>query len=84
MDKSNLLVSFPDQSESFVHGFEAGIIWNKMEQGIETFEQNIHEENKDLVKEMCNKSGYTFSIQHQNGFNEWKWLVAFKKKSTEN
>lgn len=57
-----LLVSFDDQSHSFVHGFEAGMIWERMlkmqnnADGI--IEACIHEANVPLVQRMAIQQGW--------------------------
>ena len=66
MSKPNyydLLFRFEDQSPSFVHGFEAGEIHQKLKSGLLMFEQNIHTLNTDLVKEMCCHYGYEFNLE---------------------
>jgi hypothetical protein len=44
-----LLVPFPDGSESFVHGFEAGMIWQRMQNG----EAHIAAMGYDMTAEDC-------------------------------
>jgi hypothetical protein len=55
------LVSFPDQSDSFVHGFEAGMIWQQMQDGaspIGTHGLPYHTENVEVIKRMADAAGY--------------------------
>lgn len=57
----SLAYSFPDQSESFVHGFEVGRLDYLMQQGltkVENFGFPIHEKNKDVIKRACEHHGY--------------------------
>jgi hypothetical protein len=49
----SLVVSFPDQSETFVLGVEAGIIWNRLENG-ESFGATVHVANQEVLRRMAN------------------------------
>lgn len=51
-----LIVSFPDQSETFVLGFEAGMIWERLqtEWAIDT---NVHTANIEVLTRMCAAAG---------------------------
>lgn len=56
-----LVISFPDQSHSFVHGYEAGIISYKMQQGILVVDNNgfpIHSANIPIVRLLCQHFNY--------------------------
>jgi hypothetical protein len=47
-----LLVSFPDQSEVFVLGFEAGQIWERLSAG--NFEEvTVHTVNSEVIMRMA-------------------------------
>ncbi len=48
-----MLVSFIDQSHSFTHGFEMGILWRRMETENSDIEMMIHEENCEQVSLMA-------------------------------
>lgn len=60
------LVPFPDGSESFVHGFEAGMIWQRMVLGEFKIggldEVATHGENSDVFQRMADAQGYDLSI----------------------
>lgn len=72
-----MLFSFPDQSENFVHGFEAGMIWQEMADA-EKFEIDrgfdaglpIHTTNIELVQRMANARGYHLETK-DTGLPEW-------------
>lgn len=54
-----LLVSFPDQSASYVNGFEAGMLWESMQRGdAAEIEYTIHEENRLTVQRMAIAGGW--------------------------
>jgi hypothetical protein len=59
-----LLFAFPDQSASFVHGFEAGMLWARIEAGEAVidcgFEEGfpLHTDNLELVLRMAAVGSY--------------------------
>lgn len=54
-----LLVAFPDESHSFVHGFEAGQLWQCMhERDSVEIECTIHAENVEVIRRMCGSAGW--------------------------
>lgn len=71
------LVPFPDQSASFVHGFEAGMIWQRMIKGepqIGGFDDEIaaHFENAAVFRKMADAQGYDLDLSDfGNG-----WIIA--------
>lgn len=86
MTKSSLLIRFDDQSQSYTLGFEAGIIWEKIENGVTDFNRTIRVENINVVKDMCNKTGYVFEIKEYGRaeFEGWADIFAIKKTFTDN
>lgn len=74
------LVPFPDQSNSFVHGFEAGMIWNRMEAGetpIDFTGMPLHSENRDVLQRMAAARGYDLRIESDRD----GWITGtFEKK----
>lgn len=83
---SSLLISFPNQSESFAHGVEYGRILQQIEQG-DTVVMNhgfpVRLENKSLIESTCKAFGYipTFGKTH---FDEWIEFLGIKKQTSEN
>lgn len=71
-----LIVSFPDGSPSFVNGFSAGMIWQKMQSGQEFLETTLTE-NTEVLQRMCIATGYEVEIKDTE-FKEWKFST-FKK-----
>ena len=71
-----MLFAFPDGSDSFVHGFEAGKIWAEIDEnrpmvidrGIEAGFP-IHAENLELIRRMAAARGYTVEVG--KAFHEW-------------
>jgi len=82
---SELLISFPDQSQSFTYGVEYGRILQQMEQGNNVVCNNgfpIRLENKKLIEETCKKLGYipTFGKTH---YDEWIEFLGLRKLTSE-
>lgn len=48
-----LLVSFPDQSESFVNGFEAGALWQRLGAEVEPIDTLLHVANLEVALRMA-------------------------------
>ena len=64
----SLVLKFPDASESFVNGFEAGMIWEKMQSADKrdinkTIEMTVHEANRELYEAMATKLGWSIKTR---------------------
>lgn len=82
MNDMTLLMPFVDQSENFVHGFECGQLWLRMEQGF-TFDNYVfHTENLKQVEMMCMRFHYTHRIDKIDDC--WSSLFANVDKSKAN
>lgn len=59
------LVPFPDPSASFVHGFEAGMVWQRMIAGETPIENPVayHVENRTTFERMAAAQGYDVEIE---------------------
>ena len=69
-EEYGLLISFPDQSHSFVHGYEAGILDQRMQKELGPISQPIHTANKDLYTRMCAVYGWTVTFKGTE-YGEW-------------
>ena len=49
----SLVVSFPDQSEVFTLGVEAGIFWQRLQSGERDFEFVAHTSNLECLRRMA-------------------------------
>jgi hypothetical protein len=73
---SELLYAFPDQSGSFVHGFEAGQLSVEMRAKEAVIDRGyeegfpIHTANVELLARMCACYGYTMETQPTE-YAEW-------------
>ena len=69
MTESNLLIAFPDGSDSFVHGFEAGMIYQDMRAGSREIDRGIiegfpvHAENVEVLKRMAAAEKYEIEVR---------------------
>lgn len=64
-DGMTMLVAFPDQSETFVLGFEAGMLWRRLEAEAEPlidmgFDEGfpVHTANLEVISRMASSKGY--------------------------
>ncbi len=82
---SNLLISFPDQSESFTYGVEYGRILARIENGEECITNNnfpVRIENLELLKQTCKLYGYIVTCSE--GPNGWVSFMAIKRTTSDN
>lgn len=71
---TSMIMPFKDQSESFTHGFECGLIWQKMDAG-ESFNRYVfHKKNEMEVEKMCKRFHYEYLLIFIN--DEWSELTA--------
>lgn len=56
-----LIVSFPDQSESFTNGFEAGTFDARMGTGESPIEHIAHEANYEVLRRLATRRGYAMN-----------------------
>lgn len=80
-----LLISFPDQSQSFTLGVEYGRILEKIEKGEEVVTNNgfsVRKENMELLIKTCNTFGYSCIFGTE--YYEWIEFTAFKITSSKN
>lgn len=66
------LVSFPDQTANFVHGFEAGMIWQRMRAGEQHIDAiTVHAENREVLQRMADAEGYEAAFFTITDCDEW-------------
>lgn len=75
-----LIVSFEDQSHSYVHGFEAGLLSARMNGGLEAqIEATVHTENRETIRRMA--LAYGWEVQFEPTEVEgWLYVVLDKTK----
>lgn len=77
------LVPFVDDSESYVNGFESGIIWQRMLAGEEIIggatEPPTHSENFEVFKRMADAMNYDIAdtLDRRDG---WMFVTFIKRK----
>jgi len=82
----NLLISFPDQSQSFAYGVEFGRMLEKIERGDSFINNNgfpVRVENASVLVLACSLHGYTatFSDTYMDG---WMDFLGIKKTISKN
>ena len=68
-----LIVKFEDESSSYVHGFEAGMLWQQMQQGLQFIDPElpVHVENLTTLGRMAKAAGYTMGHTVVDDSPEW-------------
>jgi hypothetical protein len=83
-EEYGLLVSFPDQSEQFVHGFEAGQVWERLENEKqilirgERLSMTVHQANQEVITRMARHYGFSAEFAPESFVNGW-CSVSFVK-----
>lgn len=65
---------FKDETPNFVHGFEAGQIWEKMKRNEKFDSYLFHTENKKQIEMMCKRFHYTYRVDKID--ETWSSLFA--------
>lgn len=81
MSDYSLLVSFPDGSQSFVCGFEAGMIWMQLRDKSIPEKMTVNSENREVIQRMCDSSFYEVHFD-DSGVEGWLYASFTPKKST--
>ena len=63
MPDYSLILSFPDQSESFVLGYEAGLVGAEAETGQAVIERTVHTTNAEMFRRMGAAYGYKIDLK---------------------
>lgn len=74
------IVPFPDESASFVHGFEAGMIWGRMEHAEAFIDGTFHTENLEVYRRMAGARGYDIETKSTE-FPEWTEVKFSKRRN---
>lgn len=77
-----ILVSFEDQSGSYVHGFEAGQIWEAMTRCDPLIEKTVHTANKETIKRMAHAEGYDV-LWTMSDIPEWSFVKLTKSQKSK-
>lgn len=77
-----LVVAFPDGSASFVNGFEAGILSERMQAGaVAEIEATTHTENREVIARMAVAYGWSVSVK-PSGVEGWDNTILRKDQKT--
>lgn len=82
----NLLIKFPDQSESFTYGVEFGRLLEKIERGDEVIQNNgfpIRVENASVIVLACSLHGY-IPVIGEPYLDGWCDFIGIKKTTSNN
>ena len=83
-DEWGLLVSFTDESQSFVAGFEAGGVWSRMRSGNEAeIELSTHTENREVLQRMACAEGWDIVIE-PTAIDGWDTTQLTKRHGRQN
>ena len=75
-----LLVSFTDQSASFVNGYEAGAIGYRMEHTAEQMiEETVHTATQEVLRSMCAGFGWEVEFQPTTPTMD-EWCIAHLRR----
>lgn len=68
----DLIVSFPDQSETFTLGVEAGMFWQRLQHGEREFSTTAHTANLECLRRMAAACNYAMEVvgTHIDGWHE--------------
>lgn len=73
-----LIVSFPDQSDSFVHGYEAGMLATDMRRGdVAEIERTVHSANREVITRLCMAEGWSVRFTPTD-YSEWDEVLMVK------
>lgn len=75
MGEYSLVMKFPDQSESFVLGFEAGRIWGAMKARAVLINDLVHTEHAEFFAQMAERQSYVLSLMETSD-PDWMQLSA--------
>jgi hypothetical protein len=75
------LVPFPDESGSFVNGFEAGMVWQRMVAGETPIENPIawHLDNRLVFERMAAAQGY--DAEFERCCSTWMTAIFTKRRN---
>lgn len=67
-----LVLRFDTDHPEFTRGFEAGMIWERMNQRIPTFEQHISGKNAEMIMRMAEVQSYKYVADNLE--DGWYWI----------
>lgn len=74
-----LVVSFEDQSASYVNGWEAGGIWQRMRSGTEAeIDTTVHAANRETLNRMAIAEGWSVEFVSTE-YEEWLTMKMEKR-----
>jgi hypothetical protein len=58
----SLVLPFDSDAPEFTRGFEAGMLWERMEHA-DTLEATVHDGNAEMIMRMCEARGWAFQAE---------------------
>ena len=77
-----MVMSFNDQSESYTLGFECGMIWELLRQGVPQDSLTVHAANIDQLHKVAWHYGMKMFVDRTPEYSEW-CVVAFSRAPKE-
>jgi hypothetical protein len=71
---SALIISFPEQSEVFVLGFEAGMFYQRMDRSEHIEPYSVHTKNEECLRRIARHFGYDATFIDLG--NEWSEITV--------
>ena len=81
-EEYSLIVSFPDQSEAFTRGFEAGMIWEFLQSDATELSATYHTKNLEVISRMAKAMDYIVDTEETDD-KEWTVFHFTKEKEIE-
>lgn len=76
-DEYKLVMPFFDESHSFAHGIECGMIWQMMKYG-EAIDRVVHKENRKQLEPICETLNYNSEFTDHD--DTWIFMKAAPNK----
>lgn len=79
MSEHSLIISFDDQSESYVLGFEAGLLYQQLETGLVVEPYSVHANNAPTLTRIAQHFGFCASLT-STGVDGWSTIELSRGK----
>jgi hypothetical protein len=73
-----LIFSFPDQSDSFARGFEAGMIWEMMKAPVTHFSMAVHTANEEVIRRQAEAADKEVTFEPTD-YEGWLDMTVFDR-----
>jgi hypothetical protein len=73
MSEQTLIISFADQSESYVLGFEAGLLYQRLDSGEAIEDYSVHANNAETLVRIAKHFGFAATLE-ATGTDGWSTI----------